>query len=278
MKFSLFTKNSALVSPPVWEAVRKGLTVLGHTVDENNLHCDVPVIWSLLWHGRMARNKDIWEHFRKQNKNVLVIEVGGIKRNNTWKVGLNGINRQADFGTKDNDDSRAKQLKINYKPWRQEGEHILICLQHDKSEQWKDQPALDQYVRNTVAEIRKYTDRKIIVRPHPRCPLLNLPVLDNVGYEVPKQIANTYDDFDLNFTNAWAVVSYSSNPGIHAVLNGIPAFVGEQSLAYDVANKDFSTINEPLMPERQQWLNDYANTEWTVDEIAQGLPFSRLTF
>ena len=44
MKFSLFTKNSALVSPPVWEAVRKGLTVLGHTVDENNLHCDVPLI------------------------------------------------------------------------------------------------------------------------------------------------------------------------------------------------------------------------------------------
>ena len=245
MKFSLFTKNSALVSPPVWEAVRKGLTVLGHTVDENNIHCDVPVIWSLLWHGRMARNKDIWEHFRKQNKNVLVIEVGGIKRNNTWKVGLNGINRQADFGTKDNDDSRAKLLEINYKPWRQDGEHILICLQHDKSEQWKNQPALDQYVRNTVLEIRKYTDRKIIVRSQSRCPLLNLPVLDNVGYEVPKQIANTYDDFDLNFTNAWAVVSYSSNPGIHAVLNGIPAFVGEQSPAYDVANKDFSTINEP---------------------------------
>ena len=138
--------------------------------------------------------------------------------------------------------------------------------------------ALDQYVRNTVTEIRKYTDRKIIVRPHPRCPLLNLPVLDNVSYEVPKQITNTYDDFDLNFTKAWAVVSHSSNPGIHAVLNGIPAYVSEQSIAYDVANKDFSTINEPLMPERQQWLNNYANTEWTVDEIAQGLPFSRLTF
>ena len=57
-----------------------------------------------------------------------------------------------------------------------------------------------------------------------------------------------------------------------------PAYVSEQSIAYDVANKDFSTINEPLMPERQQWLNNYANTEWTVDEIAQGLPFSRLTF
>ena len=46
MKFSLFTKNSALVSPPIWEAVSKGLKTLGHTVDENNKDCDVPVIWS----------------------------------------------------------------------------------------------------------------------------------------------------------------------------------------------------------------------------------------
>ena len=38
-----------------------------------------PSIWSLLWYGRMVSNKDIWEHFRTQNKNVLVIEVGGIK-------------------------------------------------------------------------------------------------------------------------------------------------------------------------------------------------------
>ena len=113
MKFSLFTKNSALVSPPIWEAVSKGLKTLGHTVDENNMDCDVPVIWSLLWHGRMARNKDVWEHFRTQNKNVLVIEVGGIKRNTTWKVGLNGINRKANFGTTDNNDSRAKQFNIN---------------------------------------------------------------------------------------------------------------------------------------------------------------------
>ena len=74
------------------------------------------------------------------------------------------------------------------------------------------------------------------------------------------------------------MVSYSSNPVNHAVLNGIPAFVGEQSPAYDVANKDFSTINEPLMPERQQWLNDYANTEWTVDEIVPRITFFQIDF
>lgn len=278
MKFSLFTDYGSLNSPPVWDAVKLGLLKLGHTVDENNIDTDIPVIWSLLWHGRMIKNKIVWDKFRSQNKKVLVIEVGGIKRNSTWKVGINGINRLADFGPKNNDDTRVAQLGLDIRPWCTQGEHILLCLQHDKSEQWKNMPPLEQYVLETVQRLRQHTDRKIIVRSHPRCILPAQLRLDNVVYEIPKQIDNTYDDFDLNFSNAWAVVSWSSNPGIHAVLNGIPAFVGEQSLAYDVANHDFSTINSPKTPDRQQWLNDYVHTEWTTEEIAQGIPFSRLTF
>jgi len=278
MQFSLFTDNGPLNSPLVWEAVQSGLQRLGHSVDQNNLDTEVPVIWSLLWNGRMTKNKSVWEHFRSKNKNVLVVEVGGIKRNTTWKVGLNGINRAGDFGPKNNNNDRVKQFNLDLKPWRTDGEHILVCLQHTKSEQWKNMPTQEQYVIDTVNTIRKHTDRKIIIRSHPRCVLQNPPILENVNYEIPKQIANTYDDFDLNFSNAWAVVSYSSNPGIHAVLNGIPAFVGEQSLAYDVANTDFSTVNSPKTPARQQWLNDYTHTEWTIEEIAQGTPFSRLTF
>ena len=278
MKFSLFTNYGSLNSVPVWQSARIGLESLGHQVEKNDMDCDVPVIWSLLWHGRMIGNKPIWDRFRNQNKDVLVIEVGGIKRNTTWKVGINGINRLANFGTKGNDDSRVNQLGIQLRPWRTQGDHILICLQHDKSEQWKNMPTLENYVLDTVQKIRQHSNRKIIIRSHPRCPLPAQLRLDNVYYEIPKQIQKTYDDFDLNFHNAWAVVSWSSNPGIHAVMNGIPAFVGEQSLAYDVANHDLSTIEMPNMPDRTQWLNDYANTEWTTEEISQGIPFSRLTF
>lgn len=278
MKFSLFTNNGSLNSPPVWDAVRSGLLKLGHIVDENNLDTEIPVIWSLLWHGRMMKNKLVWDRFRSQNKKVLVIEVGGIKRNSTWKVGINGINRLADFGPKNNNNTRVSKLGLTVRPWRTKGDHILLCLQHNKSEQWLNMPSLEQYVIKIVSELRQYTDRKIIVRSHPRCFLPVNPPLPNVEYEKPRQIENTYDDFDLNFENAWAVISHSSNPGIHAIINGIPAFVSDQSLAYDVGNNDLRKIEQPDMPNRLQWLNDYAHTEWTVDEIAQGTPFSRLTF
>ena len=32
-----------------------------------------------------------------------------------------------------------KTIGNKLQTWRQDGEHILICLQHDKSEQWKNQ-------------------------------------------------------------------------------------------------------------------------------------------
>ena len=83
----------------------------------------------------------------------------------------------------------------------------------------------------------------------------------------------------MQFDRVHAVVSYSSNPGIHSILNGVPAFVGTSSLAYDMGNDiDFMhDIEAPLMPNRQQWLNDYAHTEWTVEEISKGIPLKRLT-
>ena len=83
----------------------------------------------------------------------------------------------------------------------------------------------------------------------------------------------------MGFDNVHCTISYSSNPGIHSILTGVPAFVSTHSLAYPVGNDiDFlHDIENPMMPERQQWLNDYAHTEYTVEEISQGIPLKHLT-
>jgi hypothetical protein len=83
----------------------------------------------------------------------------------------------------------------------------------------------------------------------------------------------------MSFHNIYATISYSSNPGCHSLLAGVPAFVSTNSLAYSAANDiDFlHDINNPLKPDRQQWLNDYAWTEFTREEIEQGIPLKRLT-
>ena len=124
-------------------------------------------------------------------------------------------------------------------------------------------------------EIRKYTHRPIIFRPHPRCRLPEIERgLRHVFRQEPQHVNGTYDSFDMGFDDVYCTISYSSNPGVHSVIEGVPAFVSTHSLAYDVANDiDFlHDIENPLFPDRTQWLNDYAHTEYTLEEISQGLP------
>ena len=169
MKFSLWTDNGALNSKPVFDAFATGANLLGHTVSYNDLHADVDVIWSVLWHGRMSPNKAVWEKAKKENRQVIVLEVGGINRGTTWKVGLNGINRDAYFGRLHNNSSRADALGLLLKPWtiNQDGPIIIAC-QHNKSHQWRNQKTVQTWLFETIDTIRQHTDRKIIIRPHPR--------------------------------------------------------------------------------------------------------------
>jgi hypothetical protein len=277
MKFSLWTHYGALNSKPVFDAFKHSLIQAGHTVYENYSGADVDVIWSVLWSGRMSKNKLIWDTARSNNKPVIVLEVGGIQRGTTWKVGLNGINKGSFFST-GNNNSRAKLLGLNLKPWRTAGEHILICGQHERSLQWQNMPDITQWIKNTIVEIRKFSDRKIIVRPHPRCAIQSVEnYFNNVSRQIPAKQQGTYDDYDITFSDAHAVINWSSNPGIRAIINGVPAFVGPSSLAYDVANHSLDNIETPSTPDRDQWLNDYAHTEWTIQEISSGIPLKYLT-
>jgi len=268
--------NASEVYPQLLEAI--GAT---DTVVENSMDADAALIWSVLWYGKMSANKRVWDHYRAQNKPVIVIEVGGLIRNETWKLGINGINRDADFALEEYmPDDRANKLGIVLKPWQQEGEYVLVCGQHGHSEQWRYMPDMDTYYRNTITEIRKHTDKPIVVRSHPRfreslhwsCDVQWYKDND-VTWNIPKHIQQTYDSFDLEhmLKHTHFCVSHSSNAGLTSVIQGVPAVVSEHSLAWDVS----TTMGQWLSkPERHNWLNRLCYVEWRADEI--GVQWQRI--
>ncbi len=280
MKLSVYTNFGTNNSKKVFEAFIESLEKAGDEIQLNcNGNSDVSVIWSVLWQGRMVGNRKIWEESQQKNKPVVVLEVGVIKRNETFKVGINGINREADFANQNVDSERWKKFNIELKPWAQTGEEIIICGQHHNSHQWRNNPKIPNWFEQQIIEIRKYTDRPIIVRPHPRNRLgVDTAKFKNVKVVYPIKDQNTYDDTDFNqkLKNAWAVVNHSSNPAMQSVFNGIPVFVSEASLSYEVGNSSLANINNPKMPDRQTWANRLAYTEWTTEEIRQGLPWARI--
>ena len=271
--FNLHKKYGALNSKPVFEAFEKGIKRLGYKTDKNG----IDVIWSVLWNGRMAANKAIWERAARERRPVIVLEVGALQRNTLWKMGVGGVNNNAYFGPRANDRQRADKLGLTLDPWRTNDGPILFACQHNNSAQWNSPTSQERWTTETIETIRKHTDRQIILRQHPRCPIRfkNLPA--NTILQLPKKIPNTYDDYDFDVSRAYAVINWSSNPGIIAAMRGVPVFTSFSSLAWSVANLDVNKINNPDTPDRRQWLNDLAHTEWTTEEIATGEPIARLT-
>ena len=280
MKIEAWPMHGPLNSKNIFAKFIKSMQATGEEVHINKeTNADVAVIWSVLWRGRMQSYKAIWERYRSQGKPVIVIEVGGLRRNLSFKIGINGINRDADFANQEFDDQRWPLFKHELRPWNPTGDLIVICGQHDTSEQWRGLPRMSKWIEQQITEIRKYTTRPILVRPHPRNMIgFDETKFKNVEVRLPKRDFRTYDDTDFKGTleRAWAVVNHSSNPAMEAVMKGIPVFVSESSLCYDVGNSNLADINTPDMPNRSTWSNKLAYTEWFEDEIEQGLPWERI--
>jgi hypothetical protein len=272
MRFKLYREHGALNSPPVFDAVEQGLKQQGHDIVNDNE--DVAVIWSVLWAGRMRSNKLIYDRCRQQNTPVLIIEVGNLKRGETWRLSLDHINNLGKFGNQDNlDYSRPQKLavKLQSTPSVRRGE-ILIACQHQESLQWQGMPAMKDWVSDTISKIQQHTHRRVIVRYHPRS---SFPFKQSgVTVERPSRVPNTYDDFDI-FYNYHCVINHNSGPAVQAAINGIPILCDQSSLAADLSIK-WSELDCPYVPDRTEWFVKLCHTEWTVEEIRQGIPIARL--
>ena len=272
MKFKLWREHGALNSPPVFAAVERGLKKIGHSVVESGQ--DVDVIWSVLWHGRMKPNKIIYETARSQNKPVLIIEVGNLLRGRTWRISLDHIHGLGKFANLNNLDlDRPRKLGVPLKSEKiSRKKEILIACQHEYSLQWQGQPSMSQWAIDRINEIAIYTDRPVVVRPHPRSPfVIKSP---KIQFSTPKKISNTYDDFNIDY-DFHCVVNHNSGPAVRAAIEGVPVLCDKTSLAFPVSDV-IENIEKICLPDRDEWFIQLCHTEWTVDELQSGIPFSRL--
>ena len=272
MKFRIYKEYGALNSVPVFTALEHGLKNLGFSVVDSGQ--DVDVIWSVLWQGRMQCNQQVYERARALNRPVMIVEVGNLIRGKTWRLSLNNINGQGIFADTENlDIDRPKKLGIALKPELiNRRSEILIAGQHQQSLQWQGQPPLEEWMRRKITEIRKFSPRSIIVRPHPRA-LFHLR-MPGVTMDMPRQVPKTYDDYNFD-CNYHCVVNFNSGPAVKAAIGGVPVITDTSSLAYDVSDV-IENIETPILKPREDWFIKLAHTEWTMPEILTGSPMKSL--
>jgi hypothetical protein len=169
----------------------------------------------------------------------------------------------------------SNNLGIYLKDYRTTGNHILLCLQRNGGWSMSGTDVQDWAIE-TISKIRSYTDRPILIRPHPgdkaskeyldpRSAKCRIKFSKNV---VLSANSNLVDDL----RNCWAAVNYNSSPVVGAAIEGVPIFVmdPDRSQCKEIANTDLSQIENPLMPNRQQWVERLSMFHWNFDELKSG--------
>jgi hypothetical protein len=209
-----------------------------------------------------------------------------------WRVSLYSPMNNGDFLSDNSPADRWEKMKslwnIKEHPWRQSHPEDPILFVLQPKDNWS-MNELDpiEWFKKVYDKIRPLTNRKFLVRPHPN----HLAAIQQRQNEFPKDVeliingptVFTGDDkkfYRFNFQDAisqcHAVVTHNSTASIDSCVRGIPTFVtSELALCWQVANRNLEDIENPIFPDRTQWLNDLGYKQWTVEEIKSGMVFKR---
>lgn len=169
-----------------------------------------------------------------------------------------------------------RDYNMDLKPWRNNGNHILMCLQRPMGWSMRGRNLM-QWLDETFSRIRQYSDRPIVVRWHPG-DWKNFPTgVDFGSYNVVMSPQDRHITQDL--VNCWALVCHNSTPSSVAVIEGVPAFITDQPgycQAGDVANTDFNLLENPIMPDREAWIRKLAQCHWSFDDLRSGRQWAHM--
>ncbi len=223
------------------------------------------------------RQRSIGKHTLAIDSNLFLYRDTGNTKN-YLRFSLNGIfPTTGEYFTRTVDPNRWNTIKrnlgIDLQPWKTNGQHILICLQRNGGWSMSKLDVMD-WCHNTIKTLVNYTDRKIVVRAHPG----DRRAKDYLKLNYPNVIISTNPSILDDLKNAWATITYNSSPGVASAIEGVPVFVTDteprKSQAYDVANFDLSRIENPLRPERQQWIEKISMSHFNFEELKQGIAWN----
>ena len=155
---------------------------------------------------------------------------------------------------------RWQALGIQLQP-RKFGRRIIVAAPDEKPCRYYgiDQ---NQWIEQTVAEIKKHTDRPIEIRQ--RAPRR----IDRVSTAPLHQVLAT---------DVHALVTFNSVAAVESIFAGVPAFVLAPShVAEPVASKDLSRIESPVWANQDTldaWCHSMAYGQYHVRELRDGTAF-----
>jgi hypothetical protein len=235
------------------DAFISGLKILGYHI--GRVATAQPGNVLVVWNRRRAEEGAI-KQYEAVGGIVIVTENGWIgsdpNGNKMYALCLNHHNGAGRWHVGEED--RWSKLGIGLRPWRSDGDHILVLPQRGFGEPGVAMPM--EWPRRVVERLRKVTRRPIKVRVHPG----------------PSKAS-----MDPDLKNAWAAVTWASGAGIKAIVAGIPVFHDmPEWIGAPAAKHGIEDIENPFLGDRMPMLHRMSWAQWSADEISTGEPLRGL--
>lgn len=270
---------------------RLGDSGILHSKDDV-IDCDVAVIQG--WQherGKSATHlrlrQRIIDHQTNRNKFVCVADSNlflyankSNKPHHYLRYSFNGVFPNTGIYFDDVIDPRrwnqiSSDLKIRLENYKTTGKNIVICCQREGG--WSmGETNVYTWVNRVIDELKKYTDRPIIIRPHPKdkkSVVSYLPRLKSIYKSDPQiHISNIDTPLEIDLSNAWAVVNHNSSSVVGPIIQGYHSFITDpaKSQNAEVSNTDLSQIETPQEFDRERWLQRISMFHWKFSELEDG--------
>lgn len=153
-------------------------------------------------------------------------------------------------------DDRWRKLDYSIES-RKFGNHILLVTPSEKPCKFYNINR-DKWVSDTIAEIKKYTDRPIQIRDKaPRTHRINKTIFEDLK-------------------DCHALVTFQSIAAVESVLYGVPAFTLAPTAADPVCDKDLSLLETPTDQDKDKiykWAFHLAYGQFHIEELKDGTAY-----
>jgi len=273
------------------ESFAKGVKLLGESVQWHDFptpdRYDAAVIYgsykSYRGSGHHKIKTEIATKFKKyvQLETPIIGRVASTSDHNYLRVGVNGfLFDEATWGFDHINKNRYKKVfehtgyDIN-KEWQTDGDHILVLMQNPGDASLRGQNIFE-WALNTVRTLKKHTDRKIVVRPHPLPRkgftdfVKQIKRFKNVVL-VENELPTKLRPLEKDFSNCYCAVSYSSGSTVDAVLAGVPVLATDPgNMAWDISSHELKKIEQRYLGDKTEWMQKIAMCQWSISEFESG--------
>jgi hypothetical protein len=241
------------------EAFVSGLKAAGYEVT-TQLRDPQPGDLLVGW-NRYGTVEDAAPKFERVGGRVLIVENGYIGKDHLGRqlyAIAEGQHNGAGKWHWRADTRRFHDLRIPVAAWRDGGNHLLVTAQRGIGSRSMASP--HRWAEDCARRLAQRTKRPVRIRNHPEC------------RENPSRTP-----LEEDLAGAHAVVTWASGAAVRAIIAGIPVFYeAPHWILEGAARKGIDDIENPWTGDRTPHLERMAWAQWTVEEIASGVPFRTL--